>query len=123
MFLEFLNNLLFSQADVAMAFFDPASLAVMGGSALLGGVQAHLKKKAADEAERKNREQSSLDTEYSPFVKTKGYQMAVHDAGPGVLGGAFQGALSGYNQGQLNKQAGMKDDIYAQLLAQMKQGK
>lgn len=92
--------------------FDPISLGVMGVSTGLGFLNS---KRQADEAkrvEKMNRELGANDTLFSPFVKQQAQKMAQPDAGAGALGGAFQGALSGFNQAQLLKpKASIYDDL------------
>jgi hypothetical protein len=76
-------------------------------------------KRQADEAKRvakMNAELGANDTLFSPFVRQQSQKMAQPDAGPGALGGAFQGVLSGFNQAQLVDKAGGSDNIYQSLM-------
>jgi len=102
--------------NVQLAFFDPVSLGLMAGSALLSGIKGGKQAKDAADAQKRNAMQSALDTEYSPFVQQRGYKEKETDPGAGALGGAFQGALAGFNQGQLVKKFKGDEDIYSKML-------
>ena len=96
--------------------FDPISLGVMGVTTGLGFLNAKKQANEAKRIEKLNGEMSANDTLFSPFVKSRSPQMAQPEAGPGALGGAFQGALTGFNQAQLLDKAMGAKDIYSSMI-------
>jgi hypothetical protein len=80
-------------------------LILAGGGAAMGAYQAQRQAEEAKKAEHMNNALAILDTAYSPFVQSQGYKMQRMDRGPGLIGGAWQGGMSGFQTGQgINRQ-------------------
>lgn len=92
----------------------------LGVGALMGAYQGKRKEDAARQKDAYMGEMASLDTAYSKQVAPQGYTATFTDRGAGMLGGGFQGALSGYQTGAGVQQGMNKQDVYGQMLEEMK---
>lgn len=120
MFLEFVNFLInghLPQGEVHQAWIP---LAIAAGGMAYGAYQGHQQQKAAERKDRMNAELSALDTAYSPFVASQGYKATSTDGGPGAIGGAIKGGLSGYQTGSGIQQGMNQQSGYEQLLNDMR---
>lgn len=99
-------------------FWIPAAMAI--ASAAASAKAANDQQKEAARRERVNQQLSALDTSYGTLVGSKaGGRLAEMDAGPGLLGGALTGGLSGLQTG-MNISGGLDkaklDNAYADVL-------
>jgi len=101
---------------------DPITIGLIAGgaSALLGGIKGAQQKKEAARRERLNAELSALDTAYAPLVKGTTQKLQEIDAGPGVLGGALGGGISGFQGGATLAGSINKMNAYGSLADQLK---
>jgi len=88
---------------------DPITIGLLssGVGSLIGGIGAAGKAKEAARREKINSLLGAQDTRFSPFVQGQSKKLAEMDAGPGLLGGALSGAVSGFQQGQKLKGANL----------------
>lgn len=95
-------------------------LAMAAAGLAMGAYQGKRKEDEARQADLFTGNMAAIDTAYSPYVASQGYKATFTPRGPGALGGAFQGALSGYTTGAGVKQGMMKQDVYSKMLEDMK---
>jgi hypothetical protein len=100
--------------------FDPVSLGASAGLGILGLFQGSQQKAAAQAQNKYNAQQAALQSLYAPLVQGGDARVRVDEAGPGGLGGAASGALSGFQFGQGLQRSGAENDYYKALIESMK---
>lgn len=100
---------------------DPVTLGLIaGGLGAVGGFfRARGQKKEAERREMLNRQLSGLDNAYAVLVNTPSAKIQEMDPGPGGLGGALSGGLSGFQGGAMLGQSLQKSNAYADMLKRL----